>query len=420
MGPDPSAIQGIDPLLLERFVLPLLNQVSLWRQQARSGRRRLPLIALNGPVGAGKSTLGRQLEALAPRFGLRLRVASIDDLYLGWPERGERLAGNPFGVSRVPPGSHDLPLLLEALARWRDGDPLKLPWFDKTLAAGQGDRAGWREQACDALVLEGWLMGCRPLSEACLAALMEAVHRGEAAPAEPVPAAASLPWSHDGAPSLRPEEWRWLPHWNKQLEDYQPLWRACDGLWLLRPLHWALPRRWRFQAEARQRRAGGGWLQPADLERLVRASLCSLPPALYQDPLARELAAELRNGGALFADAGLPASAWGALMEPAASGCMAALPASVDADTAAGLVVRPDGVCQSCAQDVAANELPSSLGSRCSAALSTQAPQPDHQMERTDQGKRPPTQAVAWLDGRRRCRSVWLQPSLSPSSSATG
>lgn len=55
---------------------------------------------------------------------------------------------------------------------------------------------------------------------------------------------------------------------------------------MLRPLSWTLPRRWRFQAEARQRRRGGGWLAPADLDPIVRSSLCSLPPLLYQDPLA--------------------------------------------------------------------------------------------------------------------------------------
>ena len=115
MGPDPAGIDRLDPLLQSHFVLPLLERLRVWSVEASAGRRRLPLIGLNGPVGAGKSTLGRQLEALAPRFGLRLMVASIDDLYLSWPERRERLAGNPFGVSRVPPGSHDLPLLLEAL-----------------------------------------------------------------------------------------------------------------------------------------------------------------------------------------------------------------------------------------------------------------------------------------------------------------
>lgn len=358
-------------------MLPLLEQLRDWSCDARAGRRRLPLIGLNGPVGAGKSTLGRQLETLAPHFGLRLMVASIDDLYLGWPERGERLAGNPFGVSRVPPGSHDLPLLLEALTRWRQGGTLRLPRFDKTLAGGEGDRAGWRDEVCDALVLEGWLMGCRPLSEACLDTVMNAV-RAESEQAGQTTSGASEPlWRGSEALPLQAAEWHWLPRWNRELERYQPLWQACDGLWLLRPLHWGLPRRWRFQAEAQQRRCGGGWLPAPKLDQLVRASLCSLPPCLYQDPLTREVACK---PGML---------SWPVTSPEDAERTYALLPAPLPADDCiSGGWPLPEAV----------------------------APKKSEQDTITG----PPTQAVAWLDGRRRCRSVWIQASPSPSSSATG
>ncbi len=264
-----SGQPAIDPRLLLGFALPLLQQLTALGSTAST---RLPLLALNGPVGAGKTSLGRLLEALAPTLGLRLVVASIDDLYLPWAQRQRRLAGNPFAVSRVPPGSHDLELLLDALGHWRQSGVLRLPRFDKTLAQGHGDRSGWRQEPCDALVLEGWLMGCRALGPVGLATALSALDLGR-------PNAA-------GAPALTTSELDWLGYWDSQLEAYGPLWQACDGLWVLRPLSWELPRRWRFQAEARQRRNGGGWLPAADLERLVRSSLCSLPPALYQDPLA--------------------------------------------------------------------------------------------------------------------------------------
>jgi D-glycerate 3-kinase len=223
-----------------------------------------PVLLLNGPVGAGKSTLTRLLAGRAASRGIRLAVASIDDFYLAWPERRTALAGNPFGVWRVPPGSHDLPLLLERLGEWRGGAPLRLPLFDKTLAAGQGDRAGWREAPADALLLEGWLSGCRALGAERLAAALRTTVL---------------------EPDLLPEELAWLPHWDDQLRHYEPVWDLCQGLWVLRPQRWSLPQRWRLQAEARQRRGGGGWLSAAELARLVRASLCSLPPALYQEPL---------------------------------------------------------------------------------------------------------------------------------------
>jgi len=253
------------------FAQPLLQQLLDLRSQSGA---RLPLLALNGPVGSGKSSLGRALEALAPDLGLQLVVASIDDLYLPWPERQRRLAGNPFGVTRVPPGSHDLELLLECLESWRQNGFLGLPRFDKTLAQGQGDRSGWRRQPCDALLLEGWLMGCRAFGPGLLQIALSSVDLSRPGPG--------------GAPALSATELDWLPYWDRQLEAYGPLWQACDGLWVLRPLYWTLPRRWRFQAEARQRRRGGGWLAPADLDPIVRSSLCSLPPLLYQDPLAAD------------------------------------------------------------------------------------------------------------------------------------
>ena len=255
MAPEPQAIptDGLQQQLIE----PLLTDLE-WR--LANGRTR-PLLLLNGPVGAGKSTLARKVQQQAADRGLHLAVASIDDLYLPWPERRRKLAGNPFGVWRVPPGSHDVDLLLAGLDRWRLGGPLRLPRFDKTLAGGEGDRCGWQESEPDALLLEGWLLGCRPL--------------GEAGIAQALPDLAGLSQL----------EQTWLPHWDRELAAWEPVLRSSDGLWLLRPKHWTLPRRWRFQAEARQRRAGGGWLAPAKLDALVRATLCSLPPRLYQDPL---------------------------------------------------------------------------------------------------------------------------------------
>jgi D-glycerate 3-kinase len=248
-------------MTLESWILAELS--------GRAGRGERPCIGLNGPVGAGKSTLARHLQQVCAEAGLRLAVVSIDDAYLPWQERQQAMAGNPFGVSRVPPGSHEPQRLLHALQQWRaqpgEGPAgLVLPRFNKTLRGGDGDRvADWHGEA-DALLLEGWLVGCRCLAPGDLEAALD---------------------SGQGLQWLSVRERQWVPHWNRQLAAYRPVWDQLDLQLMLWPARWELPRRWRFQAEARQRAQGGGWMAPAALNAVVRASLCSLPPWLYQKPV---------------------------------------------------------------------------------------------------------------------------------------
>jgi D-glycerate 3-kinase len=260
-------VAPVDPLLLQAFALPLLE-----RLRVLASTRHRPVLALNAPVGSGKTSLCRLLLQLAPAWDLRLAVASIDDFYLPWAERRIAMTGNPFGVTRVPPGSHDPGLFCEVVDRWRRHGCLDLPRFDKTLRGGEGDRCAGTSPAADALLLEGWLVGCRPLDE------------GVRPPLDPQPL-------QDHEPRLREAECLWLPRWDRALRAYRPAWSRLDELWLMRPQAWNLPRRWRFQAEARQRRQGGAALSAAALDALVRASLCSLPPHLYQNPLLRGLEA---------------------------------------------------------------------------------------------------------------------------------
>jgi D-glycerate 3-kinase len=399
-----AGLPAIDSHLLSGFALPLLQTMAAQRRVAGA---RLPLLALNGPVGAGKSTLGRVLEALAPALGLRLIVASIDDLYLTWPQRQRQLAGNPFDVWRVPPGSHDLPLLLEALGRWRQSGFLRLPRFDKTLADGQGDRCGWREGPCDALVLEGWLMGCRALGPQALAAAR--AHQDLSRPGP------------DGAPALTAIEQDWLPHWDRQLQAYEPLWQACDGLWILRPRSWSLPRRWRFQAEARQRQSGGGWLKPAELDRVVRASLCSLPPLLYQNPLAADpqlMEGDLEPAGGVESGV-LPVSGF---PEPPGLAVISNLsdPSSASRDPGRQNNSDPSEPSTTlAAEPLSERPLLERAGDQWSAQLEGSVVAPIAAAGGLV-GWVLPVQAVAVLDGRRRCLAIQRRrPQASPSVSSS-
>lgn len=95
------------------------------------------------------------LECLAPALGLRLVVASLDDLDLPWPERQQRLTGKPFGVllgATVQPECTFAAGGPVPVAPERVSGPAS---FDKTLAKGYRVRCGWRKGICDALVLKG-------------------------------------------------------------------------------------------------------------------------------------------------------------------------------------------------------------------------------------------------------------------------
>ena len=150
--------QGTSPDWLWSLGLPLLTEAA--RDQ---GQRRL--IGLSALPGCGKTTLGHWLERAARQLDLPLQVVSIDDFYFEAERLDQAMGGNPWGVPRALPGSHDLPLLLQTLSRWKDGEQVDLPQFDKSLRQGRGDRCGWRSCSAQILLLEGWFVGCQPLAQ---------------------------------------------------------------------------------------------------------------------------------------------------------------------------------------------------------------------------------------------------------------
>ncbi|NBO28805.1 MAG: hypothetical protein EB070_08150 [Synechococcaceae bacterium WBA_2_066] len=186
--------------------------------RAAAGQKILGLCA---PPGSGKSWLASQLQTR-----LSLVTISLDDFY--WPQ--PQLQQYQRGL----PGSHDLPLLKQVLADFRQYGKAMAPCFVKELAAGAGDRQGQRLLVGDLLLLEGWCVGAR------------------------------------GVPTLQP---------------YQPIWLQLDGLLLLRPPSYGRVMRWRLQAEAKQRRHGGGALTAKQVAAMVLAFYGHLPAEKCFAPL---------------------------------------------------------------------------------------------------------------------------------------
>jgi D-glycerate 3-kinase len=251
------------PLLLD-WLKPRLGQGPL-------------IIGLAGAQGSGKSTLAAGLAqrlpfctgalpngagALPDASGSVVAV-SLDDFYLSKARRQALAAQiHPLFATRGPPGTHDLPLLLDALLRVRSGRPVSLPVFDK-LADDRLPPQNWRRfDRVDVLILEGWCIGARPQPAALLAEPVNALEAAEDPNA------------------------LWRTHINQALAgSYARAWAMLDALAFLAAPDWETVPRWRAQQEAGLTRATGRkGMSPtaitrfcAHYERLTRWQLADTP-----------------------------------------------------------------------------------------------------------------------------------------------
>ncbi|KAI5463215.1 P-loop containing nucleoside triphosphate hydrolase protein [Mariannaea sp. PMI_226] len=151
----------------------ILSQLQLHRAEFPD---RPFVIGLNGVQGAGKTTLVRALSIALEGQHVPTLVCSIDEFYLTRKDQvalAEAHPDNALVQHRGEPGTHDLPLanaFFDALMR---GDPAKLPKYDKAINAGNGERlpeSEWTpvnqpgQPKIQAIILEGWCVGFRPLT----------------------------------------------------------------------------------------------------------------------------------------------------------------------------------------------------------------------------------------------------------------
>lgn len=141
------------------------------------------MVSMQGPQGAGKSTVAAILVGLLSEQGLSCTVASLDDFYLTRADLEALAQNHPHNRllhGRGQPGTHDLVLLSSVLRAIKAGQSTDLPIFDKSVFNGQGDRS--KETiaitSVDVFVLEGWCMGFRPLPCEDLAKRYPSGHRG--------------------------------------------------------------------------------------------------------------------------------------------------------------------------------------------------------------------------------------------------
>ncbi|KAL8960745.1 MAG: hypothetical protein Q9193_002602 [Seirophora villosa] len=141
-------------------------------------------LGINGVQGIGKTSLVSAIADLleeAP-YHLHTVVLSIDDFYLAHQDQlklATTQRNNPLVQHRGQPSTHDLDLAASVLSSFRAGSEVQIPIYDKSAFNGQGDRvpkdkwvkvSGGHDRSIDLVILEGWCLGFRALSDANLAA----------------------------------------------------------------------------------------------------------------------------------------------------------------------------------------------------------------------------------------------------------
>ena len=236
------------------LALPLLSQA--YKLNKKSSERNI--IGISALPGTGKTTLGKWLESISLKLKFKLSVISIDDFYLPSEEMEFAIKNNPWNVSRGFPGSHSIDLMKEKLLKWKTDGQLNVPVFDKSLRKGLGDRAHWREESPDLLIIEGWFLGVKPLS-------------------------IDLDNSEKISPPLSVCESSYRNKIQNNLDQYLDVWNMIDQIWHLKPLKFEYLNEWKSNQEKSMQFKSGSSLKDDNLSNFLRMLNVSIPHKSFDD-----------------------------------------------------------------------------------------------------------------------------------------
>ena len=236
------------------LALPLLSQA--YKLNKKSPERKI--IGISALPGTGKTTLGKWLESISLKLKFKLSVISIDDFYLPSEEMEFAIKNNPWNVSRGFPGSHSIDLMKEKLLKWKTDGQLNVPVFDKSLRKGLGDRAHWREESPDLLIIEGWFLGVKPLS-------------------------IDLDNSEKISPPLSVFESSYRIKIQNNLDQYLDVWNMIDQIWHLKPLKFEYLNEWKSNQEKSMQFKSGSSLKDDNLSNFLRMLNVSIPHKSFDD-----------------------------------------------------------------------------------------------------------------------------------------
>ncbi|KAK8042740.1 hypothetical protein PG994_013223 [Apiospora phragmitis] len=176
MASGPEIVDDKSPICIPFILERLKEQQKIQQLNIKqhlgfdSVNRRAFVVGLNGVQGVGKTILvGALAKTLQSEYGLETLVVSIDDFYLTHDEQKALAAAQPNNkllACRGEPAS----AFLEAVSQ---GQPARVPQYDKSAYAGEGDRVpesqwvsvnGPGQRKVEVVILEGWCVGFRPLN----------------------------------------------------------------------------------------------------------------------------------------------------------------------------------------------------------------------------------------------------------------
>ncbi|KAL7005954.1 hypothetical protein EMMF5_004495 [Cystobasidiomycetes sp. EMM_F5] len=133
-----------------------------------------PLSSVTYPFLPGKSYITEHVQRLLVSEGIKVVSASLDDFYHTHANLVKLARENPENGllhGRGLPGTHDIALAADCLTKLQNADAstsVEIPFFDKSLFNGEGDRSSSAVTVngkVDVVILEGWMVGFTPLSD---------------------------------------------------------------------------------------------------------------------------------------------------------------------------------------------------------------------------------------------------------------
>ena len=235
-------------------VLPLLSN-AYYLKKFSAKRNVLGLSAL---PGTGKTTLGLLIEKISTYLDLKVSVVSLDDFYLPSNEMEKAIKGNPWEVSRGFPGTHSVELMEDKILDWKLTGKLNIPIFDKSLRSGLGDRAYWKTEYPDLLILEGWFLGVNTTRSSHLI-------------------------NQDIQPFLNNHEVKYRLKIQDNLNKYKNIWKLIDKIWQIKPCKFLYMNEWKRKQEKEMLRTKGNALVDKNLKNFIRMLNTSIPQKCFDE-----------------------------------------------------------------------------------------------------------------------------------------